>query len=198
MLHLRGEAKDIHGIKPLTRVGKDWYPYVIAILGILALAALANWARKKWSRKNWPADRQTETKVIPSPHELALKNLDQLLAQGLVQKNLFREYYFALSEIFRRYLGSRYAFPAIDWTTEEISAWLQGQRSLHADIQREARCILVKTDQIKFAKAETDPDACMDDMRLIKIFINMTKEKETAKSNSESAPIPARRAFVPS
>ena len=198
VLHLRGEPTDIHGIKPLARVGKDWYPYVIVILAILALAGLVNWARKKWSGKTRRADGQTETNVIPSPHELALKNLDRLLAQGLVQNRQFREYYFALSEIFRRYLGTRYAFPAIDWTTEEISAWLLGQRSLHADIQREAGCILVNTDRVKFAKGDTDPEACMEDMRLIKNFISVTKEKKAADKIPAPAPIPAHKASVPS
>ncbi len=198
VLHLRGDPTDIHGIKPLTRVGKDLYLYALVILGILALAGLVNWARKKWSGKNLTAGGQTETRIMLSPHELALKKLNQLLAKDLIQQGQFREYYFELSEIFRRYLGSRYAFPAIDWTTEEISAWLQSSRSLQENIQQEARCILINTDRVKFAKGKSDSDACMEDMHLLKQFINQTKEKEITESNPASAPISAHKAFIPS
>lgn len=189
VLHLRGEPTDIHGIKPLTKVGKDWYPYALLVLAFLALAGLANWARSKWRGKSRPASGKSGPAVILSPHELALKNLNRLLAKKLIEKQRYREYNFELSEIFRRYLGSRYSFPAIDWTTEEISAWLH-ETGILRDGQRQAACaILSNADRIKFAKGETDAEAALDDMRSIKEFVNLTREKEIALDPEEVKPV---------
>jgi len=188
VLHLRGDPKDIHGIKPLTKVNKDLYPYALIILAILSLLGLINWARKKWLGKSRPASGQPAREVALSPHELALKNLNLLLAKELFQKGQFREYYFELSEIYRRYLGSRYAFPAIDWTTEEISVWLHNSQSLKEGARQEAYSILSNTDRVKFAKGKTNAEACMGDMRSIKQFISLTMEIGIAGNNAASEP----------
>lgn len=188
VLHLRGEPTDIHGIKPLTKVSKDWYPYALIVLGFLALASLAKWARSKWRGKSRPSSEDSGTAIILNPHELALKNLNQLLAKQLIEKERYREYNFELSEIFRRYLGSRYSFPAIDWTTEEISAWLH-ETDILKEGQRQAACaILINTDRIKFAKGETDAEASMGDMRSIKQFVNLTMENEITTNQKDLKP----------
>lgn len=182
VLNLRGEPKDIHDIKPLMNVSKDWYPYVLMTLAVLLLMALINWLRKKWVRKIKPKTAKPSPEISLSPHELALKELNELLAKTLVQQGKFREYNFELSEIFRRYLGSRYSFPALDWTTEEISVKLKNIRELKAELCQEACSILRNTDWIKFAKGETTPQACMDDMYAIKQFINLTLQIEQTKN----------------
>jgi len=146
---------------------------------------MINWVRKKWSKKD-EASGTSGPAITLSPDELALKNLNRLLSKGLIQDKNFREYYFELSDIFRRYLGSRYSFPAIDWTTEEISSWLHNCHSLDENERQKAQTILNDTDQIKFAKGETDPETCMKEMHSIEHFINLTKKIEIAQTNTET------------
>ncbi len=185
VLHLRGKPTDIHDIKPLVKVKKDWYPYILMTLAVAALIFLAQWGRRKWEKRIKPEREKVIPDIILSPHELAIIELNQLIAQGLLRKDQFREYYFKLSEIFRRYLGSRYSFPALDWTTEEISVQLNKLLGLNNDLRREACSILGNTDWVKFAKGETDADSCMADMEAIKNFISRTlKIETTAKTNA--------------
>ncbi|MGV7220281.1 MAG: hypothetical protein ACQ9MH_02000 [Nitrospinales bacterium] len=186
VLNLRGEPTDIQGIKPLTRVNKDWLPYIIVIISILIILGLINWARKKWSKKDEDLISTSKQEIILSPDELALKNLKQLLSKDLIQKGNFREFYFELSDIFRRYLGSRYSFPAIDWTTEEISSWLRSCHQLDAGSKQKAQSILTDTDQVKFAKGETNADTCMVNVHSIEDFIYQTKQIKHTPSSSET------------
>jgi len=186
VLNLRGKPTDIQGIKPLTRVSKDWLPYIIVVISILIILGLINWARKKWSKKEDDSTISTRKKIILSPDELALNNLKQLLSKELIQKGNFRDFYFELSDIFRRYLGSRYSFPAIDWTTEEISFWLRKCHQLDESSRQKAQSILNDTDQVKFAKGESNPDTCMVDLRSVENFINQTKQIKLELSSSKT------------
>jgi hypothetical protein len=184
VLNLRGEPTDIQGIKPLVRVNRDWLPYIIVIISILLILVIINWARKKWSKKDGASTTAPKLEIILSPDELALNSLKQLLAKELIQKGNFREFYFELSDIFRRYLGSRYSFPAIDWTTEEISSWLLNCRQLDQASRQRAQSLLDETDQVKFAKGETNADACLAKVHSIEDFINQTKQMKVAPSSS--------------
>ena len=186
VLNLRGEPTDIQGIKPLTRVSRDWLPYIIVIISILIILGMINWARKKWPKKNVEASSNIKPEISLSPDELALNNLKLLLSKELIQKGHFREFYFELSDIFRRYLGSRYSFPAIDWTTEEISTWLQSCRQLEEGSRQKALAILNDTDQVKFAKGETNADTCMVNVHSIEDFINQTKQIKLTPSDTET------------
>jgi hypothetical protein len=149
---------------------------------------MINWARKKWPKKNVGAASNSKPEISLSPDELALNNLKHLLSKELIQKGHFREFYFELSDIFRRYLGSRYSFPAIDWTTEEISSWLQSCHQLDEDLRQNALSIFNDTDQVKFAKGETNADTCMANVHSIENFINQTKPIKLTPSISETEP----------
>jgi len=79
--------------------------------------------------------------------------LEILKTKGLLERGLIREYYFQLSEIFRRYLGAKFKFPALDWTTEEIKNFLTRSSSLNQDVNEKICFILEHTDLVKYAKA---------------------------------------------
>lgn len=55
-----------------------------------------------------------------SPHEAALQALSELQHSSLLEDGEFKEFYLRLSEILRRYLGQRFHFPGVEWTTTEI------------------------------------------------------------------------------
>jgi hypothetical protein len=87
-----------------------------------------------------------------------MRELDALRAQGLLEAGQIQDYFFGLSEIFRRYLVGRYDFPALDWTTEEITSHLHNVKELDSLRKEQLLTILRNTDQVKFAKAHVHQD----------------------------------------
>ena len=111
---------------------------------------------KKWQSAS-PALASPPNKQL-LPHELAMRELDALRAKGLLEAGKIQDYYFGLSEIFRRYLVFRYGFPALDWTTEEITSNLHNVKELNSQLKEQLLVILQNTDQVKFAKANVHQD----------------------------------------
>ncbi|MCH7623420.1 MAG: hypothetical protein IIB46_05000, partial [Nitrospinae bacterium] len=152
ILHLQGEPTDIRDIKPLENIDRDWRPIVLALLAAVLVIALGIFLYLKRRR-----NELTESTLKPehlSPQETALRELEILQAKGLLGKGLIREYYFQLSEIFRRYLGAQFKFPALDWTTEEIKYFLTRSSSLNTENSEKICFILEGTDLVKYAKAK--------------------------------------------
>jgi hypothetical protein len=57
----------------------------------------------------------------PRPaHQIALQKLDDLARTGFGPDADMQALYFQLSEVIREYLGARFAFPALEMTTEEL------------------------------------------------------------------------------
>jgi len=97
-----------------------------------------------------------------------------LKSKGLIERGNAREHFFELSEILRRYLGKRYLFPALDWTTEEITEYFKNQEKIELTSRTEANRILKKSDLIKFAKAQALPGT--DEIESVRTFIKSTRE----------------------
>jgi hypothetical protein len=149
-------ATGIKDIKPLEKVERNWWPWVIAGLALAALLVALYFLWKKWQSASPAITSSPEKQLLP--HELAMRELDALRAQGLLESGKIQEYFFGLSEIFRRYLVTRYNFPALDWTTEEITSNLHNVKGLDSSTKEHLLTILRNTDQVKFAKAVVHQD----------------------------------------
>jgi hypothetical protein len=114
------------------------------------------------------------TQDIPI-HEIALNQLAALKLKNFLNCGDSRKHFFELSEIFRRYLGKRYNFPALDWTTEEITKYIQKEKKLELIQQDETIRILDKADLIKFAKIQVKSDA--DEIESVREIITSTRER---------------------
>ncbi|TDJ48819.1 MAG: hypothetical protein E2O44_07045 [Nitrospina sp.] len=179
VLFLDGEPTDIRDIKSILGSAFDWRPWVLAIAGVIFIGLLIIY---------WFRNRGGKTPFITSapelgPHEVALQELATLIAKNLTGAGRLREHYFELSEIFRRYLGARFLFPAPDWTAEEIA------RHLHAinfdPKQRDqVLSILQDTDHVKFAKAEVDAATSVADTHAVRQFIVATIPENFNEKNS--------------
>ena len=184
VLHLEGEPTDIRDIKPLENIEKDWRPLALGLLAAVLVIALGILLyRKRMKKKLMESPLQTEHL---SPQEAALRELELLQAKGLLERGLIREYYFQLSEIFRRYLGARFKFPALDWTTEEIELFLARSSSLGTGISEKICFILEHSDLVKYAKANVTGEETMT--QAVLSFIQETslpEEPEPILNNPE-------------
>jgi hypothetical protein len=171
VLRLQGEPTDIKDIKDIVAVDRDWVPWFFWGLNIILLTIILYllWKYRKKNHSNHIKDE-----IVLSAHEIALRELDKLKNKGLLQSGDAREHFFKLSEILRRYLGKRYLFPALDWTTEEITAYFKNQEKIELPTQTEANRILNKSDLIKFAKAKALPET--DEIESVRTFIKSTQE----------------------
>ena len=140
----------------LNEVDKNWTPWFFWGLNLLLLMAFLYLLWKYRSVKNKQPVK--EAPALPT-HKIALHELDTLKRKGLLDRGEAREHFFELSEIFRRYLGKRYNFPAPDWTTDEITEYFQKQDKFESVSYVEAIRILNKSDLIKFAKVKALPGA---------------------------------------
>jgi hypothetical protein len=171
VLRLQGEPTDIKDIKDIVEVDRNWVPWFFWGLNFLLLITVLYllWKYRKTKHPN-PIE---EAPVLPT-HEIALRELDTLKNKGLLERGNAREHFFELSEIFRRYLGKRYLFPAPDWTTEEITEYFKNQEKVELSARAEANRILKKSDLIKFAKAQALPET--DEIASVRSFIKSTHE----------------------
>ena len=171
ILRLQGEPTDIKDIKDIVEVDRDWVPWFFWGLNIILLTIVLYllWKYRKTKHPN-------PTKEAPalSTHETAFRELDTLKSKGLLERGNAREHFFKLSEILRRYLGKRYLFPALDWTTEEITEHFKNQEKIELASRTEANRILKKSDLIKFAKAQASPGT--DEIESVRTFIKSTRE----------------------
>jgi len=171
ILRLQGEPTDIKDIKDIVEVDRDWVPWFFWGLNIILLTIVLYllWKYRKTKHPN-------PTKEAPalSTHETAFRELDTLKSKGLLERGNAREHFFKLSEILRRYLGKRYLFPALDWTTEEITEHFKNQEKIELASRTEANRILKKSDLIKFAKAQALPGT--DEIESVRTLIKSTRE----------------------
>ena len=172
VLRLQGEPTDIKDIKDIVEVDLNWVPWFFWGLNIILLTIVLYllWKYRKTKHPN-----PTKEGPTLSTHEIALRELDTLKSKGLLECGNAREHFFELSEILRRYLGKRYLFPALDWTTEEITEHFKNQEKIELASRTEANRILKKSDLIKFAKAKALPGT--DEIEPVRTFIESTREK---------------------
>ena len=147
----QGTIRDIKplAVKEIPLKQKLIWGFMI-VFSILVIGAILYYA-KRWSQR----------KPIESPipaDRYALERLEKLKREfsdswDIQKENLRKSYYFRLSEIFRDYLERRFAFPATDFTTEEIYSDLKNRLSLGElteDPYHLAKGFLADSDLVKF------------------------------------------------
>ncbi len=146
------DEQDIRDLKSLEKAKREmprWWPLpligILAILGLLA--GLVLYVRRK--------RRARETHR--TPEEIAMEELENLEATGLLEEARYREYVFGLSLIFRRYLEGRFHVPAAEQTTEEILASLRRAKNFDKALKEATRSFLEETDPVKYRGLEPRP-----------------------------------------
>lgn len=131
----------------------DYIPYIIGVILLIHLICLIYFLM----------NNQQKTELLPIPvmqmtsHALAGNKLTILKNGQLWQQGNVKEYLSKLTFIVREYLENRYDIPALESTSGQI---LQKIKSvgLSDNIQMGLRELFQKSDLVKFAKAEPEPD----------------------------------------
>jgi Domain of unknown function (DUF4381) len=141
---LPATMKDIHGLKPAESFPNLWLWLVPAI--VLLLTALAFFGHRLLRRLR--RIHALEAPPLP-PWEEALAALDGMPWQEWLATGQVKRFYYALSEILKRYLERRFEFDAVEQTTTELLASLRAQRlPMRDDIGR----FFALYDLVKYAK----------------------------------------------
>ena len=167
-------AKDIKDIKPVATIKRDYtlligFSAAFLLLLVLIIAVIYVYRVKFLKAKEQP---------LRPAHELALEELDRLQREGLIGRGIYKEHYFKLSEIFRRYLERRFHFQAVEKTTEEILPEIKDLKGFDEHVKSDAEKFLYNTDLVKFAKHTPGKQQIDQEHQESVDFINKTKEEQ--------------------
>ncbi|CAN5685571.1 hypothetical protein BH23GEM10_BH23GEM10_11900 [soil metagenome] len=145
------EAKDVLG------ANRVWWPILLALLVALAIAV----ARDIWWRRRRVIEEVVEVPVAPA-RDIALAQLRELRAAGLLEKGHVKQYYERLTATLRQYAAAIRPRWGVDLTTSELGARLRGD--LPVTDALELVRILGAADLVKFARARPPADIARTDL----------------------------------
>jgi hypothetical protein len=149
---LKGPEEKPADLKPPAQLPPPPFPWKAVGWGLLAVALLAA-AAILWKRRRRRAPEAVAVRpgpVLP-PHEVAYKELERLLASGLLREGKLKEFHVELAEIIKRYLSGRFQIDTLERTSEEVLDEMKKARvgTAATGLVRE---FLSETDLVKFAK----------------------------------------------
>jgi hypothetical protein len=146
---LPGDAADIKPLKSNVPAPSELLSYIL--MGLIACVVIAAGVLTGYFLKRRKKPEQPVIEAPPRPaHEIAFEELQRIEESGLLSEGKFKEYYTHISETIRKYVGSRYAFNAMDLTSAELIYNLQ-KRNVGPAVVR-LRDLLGECDLVKFAK----------------------------------------------
>jgi len=122
-----------------------WAGLAGAILGVLALVALAVWRIERWMHRPAPP--------VPA-EEWARAALAKLAALNWFEREQVREFYYRLSEIVRVYIEKKFTLAAPEMTTEEFLVALTRDRGALPYDAATLQQFLESCDLVKYAAFE--------------------------------------------
>ena len=153
---------------------REWsYPFWLSVL-MLVLGALGCYIYIRL-RTGKPVIASIKiVKKVP-PHQKAMKEIERIKAEKMVQSEDQKEYYTQLTETLRNYIRERYGFNAMEMTSSEIIERLSA--AADGTSIEELRELFRTADLVKFAKYSTLINE--NDMNLVNAieFINHTKQE---------------------
>lgn len=168
------QLKPIQDIIPAKYRWLKYWPWAVgALLALIIGLGFFWWYKRRSSRRRSPFAHEPA-------HIRAKKELEALESSGLFETGRFKAFYFRFSEILRHYLESLRAFPAAEFTTEEIAS------RITSDQDRKLLPLLRHADLVKFADTIPTPARKEDQMKLALDYIDETSPKEETTKGSQS------------
>jgi hypothetical protein len=150
----QGDLKDIKGPLSVPRTLADWTPELLLLTALVVGEAIYLWRRL--SRKRREGEQMPLSRVLP-PHEIALMALREIEDSRFWQQGRVKEYYSAVTEVVRRFLGARFSIPALEVTSDELLQELAAIPEAER-VVRILRSFLTTADLVKFAKYQPTPE----------------------------------------
>ncbi len=183
-------TKPFKPIKGIMQVELSWRDYIWWIVGAgLLLLAIIGYVI-------WKKTRKKPVVMAPPPppeplHEKALRLLAALEAEGLWQKGEVKEYYVRLTDILRNYIEERFNVPAMERTTDELTAAARTHKELAFQAQR-LHGILATADMAKFARAQPTLTEHISTMQATKDLVVATIPLPTEAETLQHSNTPTR------
>lgn len=150
---LKQKMYDIKDIAPADNSISYWWKWILVLLIIAGLGALAYWYVKKHKEK------KEEGEIYKTPIEKATNLLNTLEKKELWQRGEIKEYYSELTDIVRIYIEEAIEVPAMESTTSELIqalkiASLKKKMELSKGTIDNLFTVLKQADLVKFAKSK--------------------------------------------
>ena len=153
----------------------DYYPIIFGILLILFLICVIGYiVQRLRKRKSTIPELLKEELKIP-PHEIAIRELNEIKQQKLWQQGRNKEYYTQITDTLRRYIFRRFEINAMEMTSYEILDVITREdddQSVYDTLKQ----ILQLADLVKFAKLHPLPDENDLSLAYSYLFVNQTKK----------------------
>jgi hypothetical protein len=144
-----------------------------SLVPIAAAVAVALW---------WLSRRRRGTKVanavVLSPEQLANRELDELVASGLAERDI-KEFYVELTSIVRRYIERTTGIRAPEQTTEEFLREISRAHTFGDDECSRLRNFLESADLVKFAAHQPRSDDIAESIRRARLFVSVNPKTTT-------------------
>ena len=158
----------------------DYYPIIFGILLALFMICVIGYiVQRLRNRKSALPELLKEELKIP-PHELAIRELNEIKLQKLWQQGRNKDYYTQITDTLRRYIFRRFGINAMEMTSYEILDIITREndaRSVYDTLKK----ILQLADLVKFAKLHPLPDENDLSIAYSYLFVNQTKQDELTK-----------------
>ena len=186
------EAGDIRDIKPPLTPPFNWRAAAMWIAGGLMAAGIIAAAIYVIRRRRQGLSILPRSIKPPRPaHEIALAELDALVASELLPNGQVKEYYSRLADIMRRYLDNRYSIYALEMTTLQILEVMRAEALPDAAVAL-MRELLTLCDFVKFAQYMPSNEEGRHAVESAYRFVNDTKlvivEEGEATTKTEAEP----------
>lgn len=187
------DAEDIRDLKPLAEFPRVWWPWIVGLLALAAVAA-ALWYYRRRNLAD-EGDAEDVEPLVP-PYEQAMQRLHELERIDVDMTENVKPYYVEISDVLRTYLGRRVRVKALESTTRELLESLEHRTSesgVPDSVVNEARQILGQADLVKFADDRPVWETSRRVMTLTKSTIETTeralrsREDELRHRAAESA-----------
>lgn len=157
------EEAELRPMKPLFPFIRNWWPWIITALVILALAGYLFYRyRDRLFAKPAPEEAPHVTiEPFRSPLDELRNELNRIEDSYSDPVSEAKSFYTELGDAFRRYFEQTHNFPALESTTGEVIRELQKLR-FDDEVIRLAGLILQEADLVKFAKYQPNDSGCRD------------------------------------
>jgi len=178
MLENAGDSVDIHPLKAQFEFQRDYTRYYI--WGALALVVVIGAVILIWTMIRRRKLKEEPVDMRP-PWEIAFEKLAMLREKNLISQERYKEYYFELTEIYRRYLGRFFEIDVLEMTTEEFLERFD-KIELPDNIYNDSMSLLRYADLVKFAKQVPEPGRPDTDLQAAHDMIETIRAEHERKA----------------